>query len=159
MNNDERMHSEHNVRTRRPALHGLSLIVLLQILLIFGCTEGDNPPSPDRVSGAPTKTSPLSTGNGTIVADPNPIEVCEFPEFGATTISWKAPYATSVAIHIDSPSGELFARRGPEGSATTGKWIQNGTIFYLQDISNNEPLTSDHTLATVEISVVGTQCP
>jgi hypothetical protein len=33
------------------------------------------------------------------------------------------------------------------GSATTGKWVQNGDKFYLQDVSGQKPLTSANTLA------------
>jgi hypothetical protein len=48
----------------------------------------------------------------------------------------------------------LFSRSGTGSwSATTGKWVRNGTVFYLQDVSNNAPLSSSNTLATVTVNV------
>jgi hypothetical protein len=37
-------------------------------------------------------------------------------------------------------------------SQTTGQWVQNGQIFYLQNVSNGLPLTSANTLAQVTMT-------
>ena len=67
--------------------------------------------------------------------------------------------ATEVEIHLNKPWGQLLARfLGGHGSATTGDWIRDGMRFYLQDVSNGQPLTLQHTLATA-IATVDTTTP
>ena len=62
-------------------------------------------------------------------------------------------------IHVNKPWGTLFARfYGDHGSAATGDWIRDGMRFYLQDVSNGQPLTLQHTLATA-IATVDTSTP
>jgi hypothetical protein len=39
------------------------------------------------------------------------------------------------------------------GSATTGDWITDGAVFYVQDVSGGKALTSANTLATVHANV------
>jgi len=39
------------------------------------------------------------------------------------------------------------------GVATTGEWVTNGMVFYLQDATGGKPLTSANTLATFTASV------
>jgi len=50
----------------------------------------------------------------------------------------------------------LFAQTGASGTSTTAKWVTNGMIFYLQDVSGQKALTPDNTLATVTINL---SCP
>ncbi len=67
---------------------------------------------------------------------------------------FSAPGATEVEIHVNKPWGTLFARfYGDHGSAVTGEWIRDGMRFYLQDVSNGQPLTLQHTLATAIATV------
>lgn len=62
---------------------------------------------------------------------------------------FSAPGATEVEIHVNKPWGTLFARfYGDHGSAVTGDWIRDGMRFYLQDVSDGQPLRLQHTLAT-----------
>jgi parallel beta-helix repeat protein len=84
-----------------------------------------------------------------LTANPNPIPVTASALFGSTTISWNAPDAQIVEIHIGSPNGPLFAMAGNRGSAQTALWVSDGTAFYLQDVTDGKPLTSDYTLATL----------
>jgi hypothetical protein len=37
----------------------------------------------------------------------------------------------------------------------TFDWVTNGTVLYLQDVSNGLPLTADNTLATLTINLQG----
>src|SRR5580658_10392263 len=68
-------------------------------------------------------------------------------------LTYSAPGATAIEIHIDKPWGVLLARfSGPTGSATTGEWEPDGMRFFLQDVSNGHPLTAQYTLATVVAS-------
>jgi hypothetical protein len=94
-----------------------------------------------------------AVSTGVITASPNPIEVDILAESGATNLSWTSQGATEVEVRVNAPDGDLFARTGPCGAWTTGKWVCNGMVFYLQDVSDDRPLTSDNTLATVKVSV------
>jgi hypothetical protein len=88
------------------------------------------------------------TSGGAITASPNPIPVIA-NQLGATTITWDAPFATAIEVHLGSPSGPLFAAGGSTGSQTTGPWVPNGLVFYLQDASNGNATSPSHTLGTV----------
>lgn len=84
-------------------------------------------------------------------ASPNPIPVTGNAFLGSTTISWSAPDAQAIEIHIGSPDGPLFTVAGNGGSAQTGNWVPEGMTFYLQDVTGGKPLTSDNTLATLTV--------
>jgi hypothetical protein len=86
----------------------------------------------------------------TMAAFPNPIPVTGSAD-GATTITWNAPTAQNVEIHIGSPSGPLFTYEGNRGSIQTGPWVTDGTTFYLQDVSGGKPLTAANTLAILVV--------
>ena len=96
----------------------------------------------------------LGTQSGaTFTASPNPIIVPAGTTRGQTTLSWNAPGVSIVEIHIGSPAGPLFAAGGPEGSATTGVWVMNGSQFFLQDVSNGKALTAQNTIASLTVSL------
>jgi parallel beta-helix repeat protein len=84
-------------------------------------------------------------------ANPNPIPVSSNVILGATTLTWNAPGAQVIEIHVGAPDGPLFTRMGSRGSAQTGVWVGDGTTFYLQDVSDGNPLTADYTLATAVV--------
>jgi hypothetical protein len=88
----------------------------------------------------------LETQQAVFTANPNPILTSPL---GVTTVQWNAPTATTVEIHVGSPTGILFAEGGSTGSAPTGDWVTDGMVFYLQDVSGGKPLTSANTLATL----------
>ena len=96
---------------------------------------------------------------GTIKADPNLIRVCGEEELGVTTLSWDCADTTLVEVHVNSPNGPLFSRGGPAGRGTTHKWVGHNTVFYLQDVSNGQPLTPLSTLASVTVKLEQQQCP
>lgn len=79
---------------------------------------------------------------------PNPIPITAGATDGTATISWKAPNAGEIEIHIGSPAGPLLAQSGNRGSVTTGVWVAEGTTFYLQDVTGGKALTVGNTLAT-----------
>jgi hypothetical protein len=70
---------------------------------------------------------------------------------GQTTLSWNAPDAQVIEIHIGSPNGTLYTEQGNRGSIQTGVWVSDGLTFYLQDVTGGNPLTSDYTLATLVV--------
>jgi parallel beta-helix repeat protein len=84
-------------------------------------------------------------------ASPNPIPVTGGAIVGTTTLSWNAPGAQEIEIHIGAPDGKLFAIMGNRGSLTSGAWVADGMTFYLQDVTGGNPLTSDYTLSTLVV--------
>jgi len=82
---------------------------------------------------------------------PNPIPVTGGATLGTATLTWKAPNAQIIEIHVGSPTGPLFSHFGFKGSATTGAWVNDGMTFYLQDVTGGKPLTADNTLATAVV--------
>ena len=95
--------------------------------------------------------APCPSVGPSFTASPNPIPVTGTQLEGVTTISWNAPDAQVIEIHIDSPDGKLFTRMGYRGSIQTGPWVGDGTTFYLQDVTGGRPLTSDYTIATLVV--------
>jgi hypothetical protein len=94
-------------------------------------------------------TSTATTDGASLTSVPtNPI-----PKTGVATISWNAPSAQIIEIHVGSPSGPLFTRNINKGSMTTGPWITEGTTLYLQDVSSGKPLIGSNTLATLLLHV------
>jgi hypothetical protein len=106
-----------------------------------------------------------------IVATPNPIQVCgetgelaardkrfHFVKTGVTTLSWTSTGTREVEIHVGSPAGLLFSRSGSSGSSTTRNWVEDGYVFYMQDTSRGEPLTPLTTLATVTVRLTTAGC-
>jgi hypothetical protein len=91
--------------------------------------------------------------SGSITAFPNPILLSDCERLGRTMLKWVSSGTDSVEVHIGAPDGPLLSRSGLAGGVTTGKWVTNGMVFYLQDVSGGSPLNSDHTLATVEVAV------
>jgi GT2 family glycosyltransferase len=87
-----------------------------------------------------------------ISAYPNPIQV-DGSGVGVTTLSYTFLESEPVEIHIGSPHGPLFASPDKSGKSETGKWVLDGTVFFLQDVSDGKPLTQEHTLATVIVRV------
>jgi hypothetical protein len=108
-------------------------------------------------AGGPTSTTLLIAhltpqAAPTLIADPNPAS-SQGTGLATTTLTWNAPAATSVEIHVGAPNGPLFTSGGNSGSATTGNWITNGELFYLQDVSGGKPLTSANTLAVAVVTL------
>ena len=99
---------------------------------------------------ATSVNAPCSSVGPSLTASPNPIPVTG-NALGQTTISWNAPDAQVIEIHIGSPNGPLFTDQGNRGSIQTGAWVSDGLTFYLQDVTGGNPLTSNYTLATLVV--------
>jgi hypothetical protein len=138
--------------------HSLSLIAVVCALTGGGCSllkgksgQAHSPNHPSQ-ENAVRATSSIS-------ASPNPARVCDPSTVGVTTLTWTSETATSLEVHVSSPAGALFSRSGPTGSATTGEWVKDGMIFFLQDTSNNQPSTPFTTLASVTVKTTSEGCP
>jgi hypothetical protein len=96
-----------------------------------------------HAGGTPTENFPL-------VANPSVALVCDHSGSGETTLSWQ--YTGNVEIQVSTPSnpdGKVFARGGKTGSAATGKWVKDGTVFDLYDAGTMELVQSVKVNATV----------
>jgi hypothetical protein len=104
-------------------------------------------------------SKPKTTATGTISASTNPIKVCDGSGTVISTLSWTSVGTTYVEVRIGEPDGALFARSGPTGSSKTGKWVRNGMVFHLQDVSGGKPLAPENTIASVTATVTNEGCP
>jgi organic radical activating enzyme len=100
------------------------------------------------------KRKALGKSRGTITINPNPIKALYVSGRAVADLSWNAEGTETIEVHVDAPDGPLFSRSGPSGKATTGKWVQDGMGFYLQDVSGGLPLTSTNTLDIVRASLI-----
>ena len=67
------------------------------------------------------------------------------------TLSWEAKGVEAVEVRVGSPDGALLSRGGAAGNATTGRWVQEGMLFYLQDVTNEKQLSPDNTLDVTSV--------
>jgi glucose/arabinose dehydrogenase len=115
-----------------------------------------------NINAPPTNTDYVANfwkrpAYGTLTANPNPVPLTAGSSTGVTTIFWSSAQTTGVEVHADSPSGGLVGASGPGNfSEVTGNWIQEGTTLFLQDVSNNQPLTADFTLASITLHTTAT---
>ncbi|MGI8928777.1 MAG: glycosyltransferase family 2 protein [Candidatus Limnocylindrales bacterium] len=86
-------------------------------------------------------------------ANPNPIEVTDGSGLGQTTLVWESN-VPNLEIHVGEPDGPLFVSGSRSGEATTGKWVQDGTRFLLQDATDGRSLTAANTLAAETVGIV-----
>lgn len=146
----------------------LLFLLLTGVSLLGGCSpkgpsQSDQPKSSTNAASPSTNsTGPQSTSvkGASIKADPNPIRVCDGSGLGVTTLTYTfLPPVQAVYVRANSPSGAGMAYAMTPGSSPTGKWVGDGTVFYLQDVSNGKSLTPDNTLATVTVNTTTTGCP
>lgn len=97
----------------------------------------------------------LASNSAVFSASPNPIYTSNPYGLGQTTLTINAPLtASTVEVHVGSPSGTILSQAGSKATMTTGLWVPNGMIFYLQNVTGGLPLTSANTLATVTAQVI-----
>jgi DNA-binding beta-propeller fold protein YncE len=81
----------------------------------------------------------------TFSATPNPVVIYDNSGYGQTTLSWNAPDVAQPEIRVGSATGPSMGLQPSAGSTTTGKWVNDGMMFYLQNGST--------TLGTVRVAV------
>ena len=146
----------------RRLLQGLTLLaVVWTSLSMSGCAnKKDESQEIKNQSTSPASSVQSKTNaTGTLVANPNPIKVCDGSGSGTTTLTWTSSGTIDVEVRVGRPNGDLFARTGPDGKWTTAKWVVDGTKFYLQDVSGGKPLSLDNTISTVTVAVTSEGCP
>ena len=135
---------------RIPSVFGSSFILAALLTVASGCGRTADPASATAAS-SPAAPAPL----GTITASPNPIQVCDGSGLGVTHLAWQGPAGRAVEVRLNKPDGTLFARTGSLGEADTGKWVVNGTVFYLVDPSSG---AAQPVMATVKVGVTKAGC-
>lgn len=119
------------------------------LILAVLCSTACRKPDPDP----PPPVIPAEVKSGTtFTATPDPIIVDDGGPLGETTLHWSTT-ANRVEVHIASPGGQLFGGGGAVGSLHTGKWVNNGMTFFLQDMSNPNPASAEATLGKLQIVV------
>ena len=142
-------------------------LFLTGVLTVSGCSKEQNTNTPTQTatsSAPPAQSSPpppltMNAKGAAIQATPNPIQVCDGSGLGITTLNYKfLPPVKVVDVRVGSPSGAQLAHSSIDNTSTTGKWVTDGTIFYLQDVSDGKSLTPDNTLATVTVNLTTAGC-
>ena len=91
---------------------------------------------------------------GFITASPNPLIASpKAPDRAAVTLTWVSAAAAATEVRLGRPDGRLLSRGGYEGQRTTGEWVADGMLFYLQNVTGGRPLTLENTLDVVRIGV------
>ncbi len=93
---------------------------------------------------------------GFITASPNPaIASPRSPGRVAVTLEWRSAAVAFTELRLGRPDGLLLSRAGFEGKKMTGEWVGDGMTFYLQNVSDDLPLTLANTLDVVSVAVKG----
>jgi hypothetical protein len=96
-----------------------------------------------HTGGTPTEAFPL-------VATPHSPKVCDATGLGTTTLEWGDLDAFEIRMH--AADGSLFAdQSGNAGSQETGKWVKDGTVFYLVDKASGDTIQK----LTVDTTALG----
>jgi hypothetical protein len=136
------------------------LLLTTMVFATLSCSpKKDESQSNKAVTNTQGPTSTSKAVTGTITANPNPIKVCDKSGSGVTTLTWTSTGTSAVEVHVGKPNGDLFAKTESSGTWTTAKWVGNGMVFYLQDVSAGKPLTRENTIATVTVAVTNEGCP
>jgi hypothetical protein len=116
----ENLENGYNIIGYRQTNHDYSHVIYpAEIIECESCHTG----------GTPTDAVPL-------VAEPNPVPVCDMSGLGSTTLNWGD--LDGFEIHMGSANGPLFVQGAGEGSADTGNWVADGTVFVLVDTASGE---------------------
>jgi hypothetical protein len=152
------------INMRESLSRSVLFLSLAALFIASGCSKPAETPvqpaaAPVRSPQSSAPPPATSTKGASILASPNPIQVCDGSGLGITTLTYKfvAPVKL-VDVRVGSPSGPQLAHSSIEMSSTTGKWVNDGTIFYLQDVSDGKSLTPENTLATVTVGVTTDGC-
>jgi hypothetical protein len=108
---------------------------------------GGKPLTSDNTLAVYTASFQLIPEQGTLFATPG-VQSSGDPLLGSTTLTWNTSTASITEIHVGAPNGPELTRGGASGSATTADWVTDGMVFYLQDVSYDQPLTYASTIAT-----------
>jgi hypothetical protein len=128
--------------------------------VLFDVEQGIMDASRLRSNGSTSQMDlpPGHNTQATITANPNPIRVCDGSGLGTTTIFYAFDPQFLMEVHVNSPTGDLFAKTAASGSSSTGKWVSDGMTFFLQNVTNGRPLTTENTVSSVTVKVTTSGC-
>ena len=113
--------------------------------------------SASSVAARKFKRAALGRGTGSITGNPNPVLVTEcHPSHrprGLTTIGWTSRGVDDVEVHLDAPDGPLLDGSGCSRNGSVRRWVEDGAVFHLQDVSGDKPLVAAHTLDMVRVTI------
>lgn len=93
------------------------------------------------------------SASGRISAFPNPAPPSiPNPEMSAVMLLWTSSLTDAVEVRVGTPDGPLVSS-APSGTVKTGEWVSDGMIFFLQNVAGGKPLTRQHTLDVVRVTV------
>ena len=102
---------------------------------------------PIPAAGARNSATPVR-----FFATPNPARALD-SGMTRVTLTWTIPQGRSAEVRVGAPSGAILAADTRSGSAETGEWVQDGMLFFLQDASQSNSTSPEHTMAIVITSV------
>jgi len=120
-------------------------------VFLFGMGCSSKPPVEKvaaTTSETPASAAVILVPGTTFSGEPNPVPASN----PVVKLTWKAK-VSEVEVHVGSPNGPLFAKLGGESSASTGPWVTNNMVFYLQDSTAKNPGDATATLATLTVQV------
>ncbi len=92
---------------------------------------------------------------GFLSASPNPApSSARTPGLCAVALGWTAA-TRALEVRVGKPDGPLISHTGPSGKTKTDDWVADGTVFYLQNVTDDLPLTFENTLDVVRITIEG----
>lgn len=132
-------------------------------LSVFKMSRQDGTLSPTGIKAdvkspaAVTIASPmqgLQANDGvTLSVFTNPAFIFDGTGLVRASFAWNAPAAKEVDVRVGAPDGSSLGRFPSVFGVMTDKWVADGTVFFIQDVTDNKPLTADNTLGTVTMSV------
>ena len=103
------------------------------------------------------KRAAIHRASGSMRADPNPVLVSDCHAShrprGLTTIAWTSTGVGDVEVHLDAPDGSLLDGSGCSRNGSVRRWVEDGAVFYLQDVSSDKALVAAHTLDMVRVTI------
>ena len=143
---------------QKPAVLAVLAVVLLAVIFLAARHYKSESPSTQTAVAPNEQRVDTQTVKGIITASPNPVKVCDGSGLGMTAISYTFPIGKSVEVHVGSPDGTLFARPGTPGTSTTAKWVTDGMVFFLQDVTGGKLPSEENTIARVTVRVTTEGC-
>jgi hypothetical protein len=108
-------------------------------------------PAPGVCTAMASRESGFASALGKFRAEPSVIRSCD-SSLGKTILYWNVPEADNVEIHVNAPDGTLFVKGSAQGSQETGRWVKDGTTFYLLQAASKK------IIATVSVPVTDEGC-
>jgi hypothetical protein len=119
-------------------------------LTMIGCGKTG---SDEKASEPPPVPAAVAHPRADFKADPNPITAVDRNRLGVTKLTWNTSATKGAEVHVGKPDGALLCAGHETGSCTTGQWVSDGMVFYLQDSGAVKPTDASATLAVVTAKV------